>query len=445
DYINISSEMVLSKDIIINVRVATNEGWLSVEWDPSVRCKGYRSSSVDRQKLAHLWTIFENQTDFKVASLVELVAPPVTFRYSNLGVLHCYTYSKTHRLAECTFNIDEMLDEEVIEKACLKFLLHPVCEYIWILCKKFMSYYSEDSSRRSSRVASTEEMTGVEIIPWPVARPKNINPRFEIFCMNVCVADSSFRMGDMHGIVSLVDTDGLLSDGRLPLNISENGHAAYFYREWYDSIDIRETFFTTDDKCVQMCLGQQPIDLSEMWNEPLNYMRGTLRYDSNNGCISMDYIALRDVVDTTMKLSLESPDDPLPKPCVFGCILASYEEMLDNLDDLREGCYKDIIFKAGEDGRELKVGPLSLQKSVLAVPANGTLVLEARFFDKSGNVILNEKHTSHAQTQDSSEWRMHLRNCFLKLIVEWSQGVDKYFVLAIDDSISGGADVPLDG
>ncbi|GKF30579.1 hypothetical protein Tco_0100377, partial [Tanacetum coccineum] len=52
-----------------------------------------------------------------------------------------------------------------------------------------------------------------------------------MFCMNIAVADSSFKKGDLHGIVSLVDADGLLSDGRLPLNRNDHGHVAYFYRE----------------------------------------------------------------------------------------------------------------------------------------------------------------------------------------------------------------------
>ncbi|GKE66242.1 hypothetical protein Tco_1520403, partial [Tanacetum coccineum] len=182
-------------------------------------------------------------------------------------------------------------------------------------------------------------------------------------------------------------------------------------------------FVSTDNKCFQMCHCQQPIDLSEMWAEQLKYKRGTLRYDSDNGCISMDYIALRDAVDTTMKLSLESPGDPFLKPCAFGCIFASYGNMLDKLDDLRQCCYKAIIFKPGEDGCELKVGPLPLQKSVMAVPVNGTLVLEARFFDEFGKLILNTKETLHAKTEDNSEWLMPFnKDCFLKLTVEWSQG-----------------------
>nr|GEV63630.1 arginyl-tRNA synthetase, class Ic [Tanacetum cinerariifolium] len=415
--------------------VATNEGWL--EWNPSVRCCGcgYRTSSVERQKLADLWYIYES--DSKVAPLLELGKAAGYTPEASMECAIKYTYLKTHRLVECTFDIDEMLNEEgntfiyllktrvlisslfensggrdiakytkaffskerelalhlvqfteVIQEACSTFLLHPVCDYLWDLCKIFMSYYSEDSSICSSRVASTQEMTGFEVIPWPVSvvRPKNLNPRFEIFCMNVCVADVSFSKGDMHGIVSLVDTDGLLSDGRLPLDISENGHVAYFHREWYDSTGIRDNgyvYFETPS----------PPHLDDQ----LNYKRGTLEYEGDNGCISMDYIALRDAVDTTMKLSLESPGDPFLRACHY--------------------------LYSPQDVCELEVGPLSLKKSVLAVPVNGTLVLEARFFDKSGNVILDKKRTFHAQTQDSSEWRMRLNeDCFLKLDVEWSQG-----------------------
>ncbi|GKC56940.1 arginine--tRNA ligase, chloroplastic/mitochondrial, partial [Tanacetum coccineum] len=327
---------------------ATDEEWVLVE--SSVRCCGYRTTSY-------------------VAG------------YTREASMECaikYTYLKTHRLAECTLNIDEILDEEgntfvcllktlvffsslpenlgggvmaffnkerelalhlvqfteVIEKACLKFLLHPVCEYIWILCKKFTSYYNEvmkfldlrtyklkfflcdatklvmgkcfhllgitpESSRESSRVPKVK--TGFEINPYFPSnpRPNNINPRFEMFCMNIAVADSSFKKGDLHGIVSLVDADGLLSDGRLPLNRNDHGHVAYFYREWYDTIGICNNayvyfgspspchlvpfssaleiyvrlFVTTADKCFQMCNCLETIKLSESWDEQLDHKR----------------------------------------------------------------------------------------------------------------------------------------------------------------------------
>lgn len=267
--------------------------------------------------------------------------------------------------------------------------------------------------------------------------------------MNVIVADDSFKKGKMHGIVSLVDADGLLSDERLPLNRNEHGHVAYFYREWYDMIGICNNafvyfgspspcyiapfspaleiyvklFVTTADKCFQMCNRQKPIDLSEIWVDNIDYKRGTLRFEGKNGCILIDYIALRDAVDATMKLSLESPKDPLLKACVSGCIFAYYGDMLDGLEGLTKGCYKAIIFKAAEDGPKLDVGPLPLKKSVVAVPVNGTLVLEAHFFDESGKVILRKKCRFRAQTRRSCEWRMPLKkNCFLNLTVQWSKG-----------------------
>ncbi|GKB95543.1 hypothetical protein Tco_0981680 [Tanacetum coccineum] len=188
-----------------------------------------------------------------------------------------------------------------------------------------------------------------------------------------------------------------------------------------------------------MCNCLETIKLSEIWDDQLDHKLGTLAYEVHDGSILIDYIALRDAVDVTMKLSLESPNDPLFKACVSGCILAYYEDMLDHLDGLRQGCYKAIIFKAAEVkaakdgskqksvpaefGSELNVGRLPLRKSVMAVPVNGTLVFEARFHDKFGKLIVNTKERFHAQTQDSSEWLMPLiKGCFLKLTLEWSKG-----------------------
>ncbi|PWA96819.1 arginine-tRNA ligase [Artemisia annua] len=502
---------------------AKDEKWLSGEC--SLRSCGYRTSSVERDKLQYLWSLPDS---FIPLSLIEIGTIAGYTREASLECAIKYEYLKTHRLAECTLSYDDMFAEEgntflyllktrftlvrdenfggrigigntkecfrrerelalhlvqfteIIEEACLTFMLHPVCEYIWILCKKFISYYTEaylrtskvrllwdatkmvmdqcfhllgitpDSSRESSRSVPYEIKTGFEVIPSLVSdtRPKDLNPRFEMFSMSVDLSDSSFKNGALFGTVSLIDTDGLLYDERLPLNENEHGHVAYFYREWHAAIGIGQNavvyfgspspcyivpflsvleiyvrlFVTTADMSFVMCNRPTPINLSKIWVDQENYIRGTLSFECDDGRILMEYIALRDAVDTTMELSLESPNDPLLKECVSGCIFAYYDKMLDHLDDLRQRDYKAVIFEAPENDSELKVGPLPLHKSVMAVPVDGTLVFEAQFFDKSGKVILDTTSRFGAKTQDRSEWLMPLKNCFLKLTIKWSKG-----------------------
>ncbi|GKC62150.1 hypothetical protein Tco_1089748 [Tanacetum coccineum] len=308
-------------------------------------------------------------------------------------------------------------------------------------------------------ISDAKENTAFEVIPLTVsdanARPKNLNPRFELFSMNVHVPHCAFKKGHVFGIVSLIDTDGLLSDQRLPLNKNDHGHVSYFYHDWDDAVGIGNNAYinfgnpsppysppfssvielyvrlyaTTleKDKCFQICKRKFPIDLSKFWADKRDYKRGTLNYEGKDGRILIDYIMLRDAVDTTMELSFESPHDRDLEASVFGHIFAYYSGMLDDRDDFRQGCYKAILFQANADST-VKVGPVKLEKSVLAVPANGKLVIEALFLDvKTGEVILNKKSDLYPKPEGHDVCRMPWKNCSFNLTVEWSQGPKSFY------------------
>lgn len=261
--------------------------------------------------------------------------------------------------------------------------------------------------------------------------------------MSLNFSDPTCKKGNVFGIVSLIDTDGLLADYRLPLNADEHGSGSvvYFFREWYDAIRIRNTevvhfgsptpchlvpfssvikIYTrfvviTAHKCILMCNCSQPINLSDIWVNGVNLKRGTLQFKGNDGKIDMDYIALKDAVDVTIKLRLDVSD------VSYGRISAYYGNVLDQLDEFIRDRYKAVVFEAKSDS-PINVGPFSLRKSVMAVPIDGMLVIEARFFDKSDKAILKTKQGFHAMTQGSSEWRMGLQNGSLLLTLDWSQG-----------------------
>ncbi|PWA60245.1 arginine--tRNA ligase, chloroplastic/mitochondrial [Artemisia annua] len=387
---------------------------------------------------------------------------------------------------------------EVIDRASLELLLHPVCEYLWSLCKKLRRYCDEvlkqldfktfssklflyeasrvvmqkcfhllginkgffesPSSKLSSRGICSRmgrairKETPIEdhFIPshFSDARHKDLNPRFELFGMNVMVSHSDFRKGDVFGNVSLIDKDGLLADGRLPLDENENGHVSYFHHDWDDAIPITNNaelsfgnptplcsvpfsmvieinvllFAITagKDQCFQICNCTQPIPLSKFWEDGLDFMRSTVALKSKDGCIEIDYIMLRDAVDATMSLSFVLPKDLDKTPHVTGQICAYYgDHVLDDCDDDTRRRFKAILFQA--DDFELTVGPLELQKSVLAVPANGRLMVEAIIFDvKAEKYVLNE--TYELCPHDHSERRMSWENGCFKLTVEWAKG-----------------------
>lgn len=283
-------------------------------------------------------------------------------------------------------------------------------------------------------------------------RPIKLNPRFEMFSMNVHVKHSSFKMGDVFGIVSLIDTDGVLADTRLPLDENGNGHVSYYYRNWYEASSIKNDgivhfgnprprysapftsilevylrlYATTieRDQCFLLCMSTFPIDMSKFWAETLDYERSSLVFKGENATIGLEYIALRDAIDTSMELSFNSPHNPLLKASFKGHIFAYYDGVLDGLDSLTQHGYKIVLLHDNSNsGLTVKDGPLPLQRSVLAVPANGALIIEALFFDvETGEVILRSKDKLDPKPKGSSECRMPWRSCFFSLIVKWNQG-----------------------
>ncbi|GJZ93832.1 hypothetical protein Tco_0666035 [Tanacetum coccineum] len=256
------------------------------------------------------------------------------------------------------------------------------------------------------------------ILPVSDARPEHLNSRFEMFGMNVIVYHPDFEMDDAFGNVSLIDNEGLLFDQRLPLDTNDNGHVSYFYHEADEAIGIcrnSHLFFgnpyplcsvpfwldvvinallvaitAEKDKCFQLLNCQEPIPLSKFWADKLKFERGTLRLGSKDGCIDIDYILLRDALDTSMKLEFESPKGPNEIIYVTGSIFAYYgNDVLDGCDESSKDRYRAVLFHA-DVGFELMVGQQELKKSVMAVPADGCLMIEAVIFDvKAGKYVSN--------------------------------------------------------
>nr|GEW94849.1 arginine--tRNA ligase, chloroplastic/mitochondrial [Tanacetum cinerariifolium] len=342
------------------IAAAETVKWLPGEWSPTVLCIGYRTSSTEREKLDSVWNEFESHP--KAAYLVRLGNG-----YDKKG----QNPSKTGQN-----RAQNEKRGKVIDSACLTFQLHPVCEYVRNLCKKFTSYWEEvlqhldlktfrsklflcDASRvvmqkcfhllgitpGLSRTSSRVMLSKLKRVPWeetpfedhfiplPVsdARPEHFNSRFEMFGMNVIVYHPDFEMGDVYGNVSLIDKEGLLFDQRLALDKNDNGHVSYFYHELDEAIGI---------------------------------------------CRNSDLFF----------------GNPSP-PCR----------------------YKAVLFHA-DVGFELKVGQQELKKSVMAVPADGCLMIEAVIFDvKAGKYVLNGTQELHPGPNNHSEASKNHGTALLRL------------------------------
>ena len=57
------------------------------------------------------------------------------------------------------------------------------------------------------------------------------------------------------------------------------------------------------DQTYLLCNCEGTSDLLKFWVGDSNTMCGTLKFDSKDGCILLDYVVIKDAVDTTMELT----------------------------------------------------------------------------------------------------------------------------------------------
>ncbi|GJZ64639.1 arginine--tRNA ligase, chloroplastic/mitochondrial, partial [Tanacetum coccineum] len=390
------------------ITAAKTVKWLPSEWSPTILCIRYRTSSTEREKLEFMWNEFESHP--KAAYLVRLDAG-----YSAEESFECavkYSYLKTHRLVECTFNIDEMIDAKgdtfiyllktqaiipshiekfvrrgmVIDEACLTFNLHPVCEYVKNLYKKFTCYFHEV----------------LQHLNLETYRPEHLNSRFEMFGMNVIVYHLDFEIGHVFAdkAISICrNLDLFFGNPSPPCSVTF----------WLDiEINALLVAITTEkNKCFQLLNCQEPITLSKFWADKLKFERGTLRLGSKGGYIDIDYILFRDALDTSMKLEFEPPKGPNEITYVTRSIFAYYDNgVLDGCDESSKDRYKAVLFHV-DVGFELKVDQQELKKSVMVIPADSCLMIEAVIFDvKAGKNVSNGQQELRPGPNNHSEWHI---------------------------------------
>ncbi|PWA48793.1 arginine--tRNA ligase, chloroplastic/mitochondrial [Artemisia annua] len=349
---------------------------------------------------------------------------------------------------------------EVLKDSCLFVLPHILCEYLYNLSKKFTRYYScvckefSNSSEslqlfakqemdRHARL-SVENQKGAKINherpfkdlfttpPPSLARDPTINSRFELFSIRSTVTtDSRFKRGQLFGLISVSDKDGLLLDAGSHISEPDFGYIPIFNVDWSDStnmrngavvyledpsfhrlvpfsssIDIRiELNVISEDKdaCFPMCNTKFELDVSEFWAKKLDSKCGRLSINGENAITSMYYILLRDAIDTVVEVSFKTKT----RRKVCGYIAAYYDDDSDlpfeSYHPMRNW-YAALLVKSHLPFN-LVDGKIALKKSILAVPVKGSLRIEANLQDyDSEEVILKGSHTFKSQRKDSSSY-----------------------------------------
>nr|GEZ52057.1 arginine--tRNA ligase, chloroplastic/mitochondrial [Tanacetum cinerariifolium] len=217
---------------------------------------------------------------------------------------------------------------------------------------------------------------------------EHTNSRFEIFSINATVANSQFDKGNVCGSVRVVDTCRL-ADGCwwVRLDVNDDCNVSFFRREWYHARD--QTYL--------LCNGSHRVDLKKFCGCHLSARCGTIKFDREDRRILLDYVAVKDAVDTTMQLMFK----PVRAVRISGSITASYGK------DIHGDCGFLALFAA-------------LHKSAMAVPANGCLKMQANLVDvdTKQRIVDETKDISVSGSSDSVNiWKFKCDIGFFELTV----------------------------
>ncbi|PWA55031.1 arginine--tRNA ligase, chloroplastic/mitochondrial [Artemisia annua] len=239
------------------------------------------------------------------------------------------------------------------------------------------------------------------------ARDPPRKSRFEVFSIRPFITDSRFENGNLFGLISVSDKYGLRANGGCHLFEADFPYVSLFNLEWCDPINIRhaevvylgnpschsvpfsssmkihmELYVTTEsrDDCFQLCKRNKKMDLKSFWGEKSNSKCGRINVKGQDGRAMVHYILLKDAIDIALEVTFKA--DPNKK--VYGSIFAFYGgEFSYDCHIETQDCYMALIFRS-----LLTVGPLSLKRSILAVPKNASLKIKAHLVDVDTNEVI---------------------------------------------------------
>ncbi|GJZ67567.1 hypothetical protein Tco_0630807 [Tanacetum coccineum] len=400
--------------------------------------------------LGALWTGLVN----KNADWIVCLTPAWRREYIEMCFTVSYTYLKNNRLAECTFNFDEMLCAEgntfvnllSYQTKLLSVLPHILCEFLYELSEKFNNYNSSYTSVRevfSGNIKKTKledeaqpfgylsylkqrlcvnEPQDLVITPLvSVARDPPRNSRFELIA--VCPDISNmFKKGKMFGYIIASDAYGVRTNGWEPIYKPDCGYVSLLNCDWYDAEDMinhgfvyprnpsshhtvplshsfsirMELVVETEEKDSFFQLGYEGRELDFSEFERTNAADGACRVlvvEGKELVAHLYYILLKDALDTFLEVTFNRDAAPGALQ-VYGEMNAYYgDDFPYSSDNLVKGFYKTRLFEPDVDSG-LWAGPIRLTKSALAAPRNGSLVIEANLRELHSDRLIMDGNIS---------------------------------------------------
>ncbi|GJX27036.1 arginine--tRNA ligase, chloroplastic/mitochondrial [Tanacetum coccineum] len=534
-------------------KAAVHAGWIPTDsfW-PLATYVGFKTCSTSLEDLLSI--LRKDQYPCEAGEAAKLLG------YTDEAVLECaltYTVLKCHRLADCKFSYNEMLDikgdtfvyllttqakirkitnnsrkdidelkkasnlvmekdkvvwcagverdlgfhllmfTELVNESYLSFLPNLLCRYLYDLSHKFSHFYETYVSsgfKETTRLLLCEATAAVMekgfhllgitqkpslqavsaalalnfVAPLEVLNPTKKNPhknpiirtRFEVFTIYLHITrDHEFKGGKVFGSLEVSDYYGLRPDGWGALHNPGPGRVSLFCHDWCDSVEIQNNgrlkignpssrhsvpfsssmricillYATTKkkDEFFEVCNHKSYMNFSPFLDNNSESSCEFLVAGGDDGHIRMHFVLLRDAVDATIKVKFGMGSNRR----VCGEILAYYGEFDYGDDNLVKSFYKASLFESYY-GSVREGGDVPLMRSVLAVPFNCSLIIEARLTDfKSKKVILFGRRKFFPHREASDQGDITYNDNTLNVEITWSQGKMGWQVDSDDDDI----------
>ncbi|GJR57498.1 arginine--tRNA ligase, chloroplastic/mitochondrial [Tanacetum coccineum] len=247
------------------------------------------------------------------------------------------------------------------------------------------------------------------------ARCKYLNSQFEIFSMNVDVADLTLDEYDIFRTVSIIDTFGARVDGWTMYDENDCCFVTYFKREWHNplgtfnslctpfgepscrrsvpvssSVDVHvlvQVLSKNRDRYYKICYVPHVESFSDFWTGQGKAKSGTLQFESK-----------------------------------AGLIIAYYGDGMVKDDGGILGQLKAVLFRIGKSELNGNQVPLEMHKSVVAVPVDGCLMIKAFLMDvKTNKVIWDDMIEYRAKPGNADNWSIKCKGYSFNLKVAWSE------------------------
>ncbi|PWA55096.1 arginine--tRNA ligase, cytoplasmic [Artemisia annua] len=359
---------------------------------------------------------------------------------------------------------------EVIEKSCYPAVLpHKLCKYLYDLSVRFNSYCDSwevgiaetklllckatevvmekcfqllGITPESSSLGDKQGTFGLPKSFLQVGRlnhedpPKKPNPRFQLLSVYIritrdltpreCMLFGKITISDTYGIpVALFDCDWV-DQIKVPTHLTwldlgnpSSSHLVPLSSFMEISTELYVTTLT-EDALFPLSRRYVEMEFANFWKMEADTKRGVLPLIGMDGHVWMHYVLLKDAMDCAIEVTYDFKEDRK----VYAEIYAYFGSGFLDKDPLEKSFFSASLYIGRFDG---KVGKVPLKTSMMAVPAKGSIVIEASLYDVDSKEhgYLDGSCTFDAQPRDAFKKEIcgSCSCCSLSVRVVWSQGV----------------------